>query len=60
MHTAVYWVFASTMMGRGLFEIEMFVHIDVADTVGMAHDRDFRIVHDVLNESVGASGNEKI
>ena len=42
------------------FLVGVAVHINVADAVRMAHDRNFCVVHDVLNKLVGAAGNEKV
>ena len=40
--------------------VDIFVHIDVADSVRMSHDRDLCVVHDVLNELIGSSRNDEI
>ena len=44
----------------GHFFVDVFVHVDVADAVSVAHDRDLCIVHDVLDELVGAAGDEEV
>ena len=35
-------------------------HINMAHPVGMTHNRDFRIVHNILYKLIGTSGNEQI
>ena len=38
----------------------MLIHIDMADTVGMTHDRYLCIVHNIPYKGIGTSGNEKV
>ena len=45
---------------HGLLDVSVLVHVDVADAVGMAHDRNLGVVHDVAHEGVGSSGDEKV
>lgn len=42
------------------FDIRAPIRIDVAYTVGMAHHRNLCMIHDMLNELVGSSRNEKV
>lgn len=44
----------------GSFHVRVFVDIDVADAVGMAHDRDLCVVHDVLDKLVRSAGDEQV
>ncbi len=38
--------------GDCLFHIKVLIHINMTDTVGMSHYRNFRIVHYVLHKGV--------
>ncbi len=43
-----------------LIEIGVFIDIDAADSVGMSHDRNLRVFHNIANKTVGTSRNQKI
>ena len=44
----------------GHVEVGVGVDVDVADAVGVAEDRDGRVVHDVADELVGAAGDDQV
>ena len=45
---------------HGHVEVGVGVDVDVADAVGVAEDRDVRVVHDVADELVGAAGDDQV
>ena len=45
---------------HGFFQVGVFIYVHMADAVGVSHDGDFGVVHDVLHEFIAAARDDQV
>ena len=54
------WDMQMAQYGENIIEKRIFVCINMADTVSMSHDRDLRVVHNILYKRIRTSRDQKV